>query len=139
MDHPTRTYQAGAARPPAAPPGRRPIKVMADYDCHPLWFTAAEEAGDVSPEDPRLGLSAGLAADLTAWAGEFDAILVRDDPASSAFTSEEAERRFDTRGRRLAGRVASELGPTWQVLWFEGRTGTVREIPPPGPEPAARR
>ncbi|MGW6918896.1 hypothetical protein ACWGB8_34495 [Kitasatospora sp. NPDC054939] len=103
------------------PGGRRPLRVMADYDCHPLWFTAPDEVGDVAPDDPELGLSAELAQALDAWAARFDALLDRDDPAASDFESPAAERRFYADGEQLAHRVARELGPAWQVGWFDGR------------------
>lgn len=84
------------------------IRVLADYDCWPTW------AGDdlhlehnLDPHD--LGLPPDLADALVTWSDEFDATLVRDDPASSAFPSPEAETAWNTRGRALASQVAHAL------------------------------
>ncbi|MER8062590.1 MULTISPECIES: hypothetical protein [unclassified Streptomyces] len=40
------------------------IKVMADYECHPLWLTGVD-AGDIEPGDSRLNLSPQLAQRFT--------------------------------------------------------------------------
>ncbi|MEW2132711.1 hypothetical protein [Streptomyces sp. NPDC005435] len=105
----------------------RRLRVLADYFCHPLWLPG--ESDNVSPADPRLGLSAGLAERLTAWAAEFDGILCGEDPASTAFESPQAERRFGETGEALAHAVARELGAGWSVTYFDIRTGADREIP----------
>ncbi|MCX5195525.1 hypothetical protein OOK31_16700 [Streptomyces sp. NBC_00249] len=107
----------------------RTIRVLADYECHPLW--PGENVGDLSPHDPDLGLTPDLAARLDAWAAEFDAILCRDDPASSAFPTPEAELAFARTGEKLAVRLARELGPGWRVRYFDPRTGADRSVPAP--------
>ena len=85
------------------------IKVMADYECGPLWWDGEpDRIGNIQPE--ALGLSDGLCADLSAWAKIYDGTLVSDDPVSSGFPSLADERAFEEQGRRLAARVADELG-----------------------------
>ncbi|MFI9719712.1 hypothetical protein ACIHFE_08655 [Streptomyces sp. NPDC052396] len=106
----------------------RLIRVMADYDCHPLWVPDFPEY-NVSPDDPRLSLSPELAQRLDRWALEYDGILVRDDPASSAFPSEEAERAFIATGKALARQLARERGPAWRVTYFD-ETRAHRDITP---------
>lgn len=91
----------------------RRLKLMADYECHPLWGTAPDEIGDVDPTS--LPISAGLVADLGRWAATFDATLARDDPARSGFTSAEAEVAFRAEGERLAARLRAELGANWEI------------------------
>lgn len=91
------------------------IKVMADYECWPLWWDGDGLVDNVAPAD--LGLSDGLTADLCAWAAAYDATLDRDDPAASRFASSEEERSFHARGERLAARVAEELGPAATVRY----------------------
>lgn len=86
----------------------RRLKLMADYDCHPLWGLEADEIGDVDPAS--LPISAGLVADLGRWAATFDATLDRGDPARSGFASPDAEAAFRAEGARLAERLAVELG-----------------------------
>lgn len=92
--------------------GRR-LKLMADYDCHPLWGVSADDLGDVDPAS--LPISAALVAALAVWAEDYDATLVRDDPAASGFTDAAAEAAFRARGEVLAARLADELGPAWTV------------------------
>ncbi|WP_218158533.1 hypothetical protein [Streptomyces sp. MUSC 14] len=103
------------------------IKVMADYECHPLWLTGVD-AGDIAPGDPRLGLSSQLTGKLTAWAEQFDGALNHDDPVSSGFPTREAEEEFSVTGERLAHDLARELGSEWQVLYHDVRSETTREV-----------
>ncbi len=92
--------------------GRR-LKLMADYDCHPLWGVSADDLGDVDPAG--LPISAELVAALAAWAAEFDATLDRDDPASSGFVDAATAAAFTAQGAALAARLADELGAEWQI------------------------
>lgn len=91
----------------------RRLKLMADYDCHPLWGTVDPEIGDVDPAS--LPLSAGLVADLAAWAAAYDATLDRDDPSASGFAGSEAEASFRAEGARLAERLSAELGSDFEI------------------------
>lgn len=101
------------------------IKVMADYNCWPLW--AAD--GEVDNIDPAsVPLSVGLRRALLDWADAFDAILDHDDPAASGFASPEARVAFDRRGRELAQRVAGELRETHRVLYYSVAQQTVETV-----------
>jgi hypothetical protein len=91
----------------------RRFRLMADYDCHPLWGTSAAEIGDVDPAS--LPISAELVGDLARWAADFDATLDRDDPARSGFASAQAKAAFDARGAALAERLRAELGAGWAI------------------------
>lgn len=91
------------------------IKVMADYECWPLWWDEAGRVGNVSPSD--LGLSARLSGELIAWASAYDATLNRDDPLSSGFASSDNQLEFHAHGRRLAADVADELGSDTAVRY----------------------
>jgi hypothetical protein len=42
------------------------IKLMADYQCHPLWNMSPGEYGDINPDD--LPISQELKDQLNAWA-----------------------------------------------------------------------
>ena len=95
---------------------RRTIKLMADYDCSPLW----EPGGDPYPIDPDdLLLTAPLRAQLWAWAQTFDAILNREDPASTNFSSEHARQQFIQQGKALAEQLQAELGPHFEVEYHD--------------------
>ncbi len=91
----------------------RRLKLMADWESHPLWGTAVEEIGEIDPAS--LPISAGLVADLARWAATFDATLDRDDPARSGFASAEARAAFHAEGERLAARLRAELGVGWTI------------------------
>lgn len=68
------------------------IKLMADYNCHPLWGTAPEDLGDISPEE--LPISSELKHSLRQWAERYDAILNMDDPMLSGFKNEREEKNL---------------------------------------------
>lgn len=94
------------------------IRVMTDYHCYPLWLTYPDgELDNVAPES--LSISHELANSLNRWADEFDAILNEEDPASSGFATADAERSFNDQGRRLAERVAREVGPEYKVTYHD--------------------
>ena len=111
-------------------PESRTIRLMADYECHPLWLSGPQ-AGDIAPDDPRLGLSSKLAERLSDWADEYDGILCVDDPVSSGFSSPETELAFYRVGEELAVLLAQELGRTWTVTYRDGRIGVDRVISAP--------
>lgn len=118
------------AEPPDADelcePGRDPsqsraIKVMADYHAHPLWAMDDDLYGDFPPE--RLGLSAELIRDLSAWADAFTSSIDADDPARRTWS--DAQRKEHIReGRALAIRLARER-PDLKVYVEDGENGVV--------------
>jgi hypothetical protein len=94
----------------------RTIKLMADYQCYPLWGTTLEDLGDISPAD--LPISDSLRKDLLAWAGEYDATLDLDDHTNIGFESQASADRFMAAGHRLLARLREELGPDYQVTHY---------------------
>lgn len=86
----------------------RKIKVMADYQCHPLWDVSPEMYGDVDPN--TLPISTELKQQLADWAREFDETLNMSDPASSGFKSSEAEAAFKMKGVQISEKLQEELG-----------------------------
>lgn len=91
----------------------RTIKLMADYQCFPLWEASPGEVGNIDPEG--LPISQNLKDQLSAWARAFDATLNMDYPPDSGFESEEAEAEFKREGYRLAEQLRGELGPRFTV------------------------
>lgn len=91
----------------------RTLKLMADYDCFPLWEASPGQVGNIDPE--TLNISAELKGDLAEWARFFDQTLNRDDPANSGFASTEAENAFKMQGRTLGERLQTELGAAYVV------------------------
>ena len=98
---------------------RKTLRVLADYDCRPLWVFAPPRMENVDPADPELGLSPALVGELNRWAGEYTATLDRDDPMASGFPSAAAQREFVARGRRLAEEARAELSPDWRVTYYD--------------------
>ncbi len=99
----------------------RRVKIMADYECHPLWTLDEGRYGDFAPD--TLGLSPELTRDLTAWAEAYTASLNREDPANSLWT-EDQHRAHERAGRPLAVRLARER-PDLTVYVLDGATGVV--------------
>lgn len=91
----------------------RNIKVMADYQCHPLWELSPGECGDIDPN--TLPISEELKQKLTDWAALFDETLDISDPANSGFKSGEVESDFKAQGIKLAEQLQKELGPGFLV------------------------
>jgi hypothetical protein len=98
------------------------IKVMAEYDAHPLWALDEDLYGDFPPEE--LGLSAELTKDLNAWAEAYTTALNRDDPMNSLW-SDEQHRAHAAAARPLAVRLARER-PDLMVYILDGATGVVQ-------------
>jgi hypothetical protein len=91
----------------------RAIKLMADYQCFPLWEASPGVVGNVDPKD--LPISSLLQQKLMAWAEKFDATLNMEDPANSGFDSELAAGEFRQEGEVLAQRLQEELGTAYVV------------------------
>jgi hypothetical protein len=92
----------------------RRIKLSPDYYCWPLWEASPGMVGNIDPND--LPISADLRDRLTAWAKEYDEILVLDDPRLSGFKTKEARERFETERFELAGDLQRELGDDFEVI-----------------------
>jgi hypothetical protein len=90
------------------------IKLMADYQCFPLWGVSKEDIGNINPRD--LPISNELKNSLLAWGKAYDHTLNMDDPMSSGFPTAEDELQFKEIGRALAARLSSELGDDYQVI-----------------------
>jgi hypothetical protein len=92
----------------------RRIKVMPDYGCWPLWHDGPpfEDMGNIDPV--TLPLSDALRARLLAWTDAYDALLVRDDPASTPAP----DPSFDAEGRDITRCLQRELGETIRVRYW---------------------
>jgi hypothetical protein len=102
------------------------VKVMADYDCSPLWLESPSGSGNVSVDE--LPISGKLAAEFLEWAYGYDRTLNRCDPALSGFSTMKGARNFAIRGEELAKRLALELGSSYVVSYFDNEDGQVRRI-----------
>lgn len=99
------------------------IKLMADYDCSPLWWAGD---GKVSPiELDEIPLSENTIERLKLWATAYNRKLNREDPANSpGFTSEE-QSAFECEGVSLLDRLQRELAPNYEVVYF---SETLRKV-----------
>lgn len=94
----------------------RTIKLMADYQCFPLWEASPGEVGNIDPEG--LPISEDLKAKLADWARQYDETLNMDYPPDSGFESAEAEAQFKQEGCRLADQLRMELGPEYEIRTY---------------------
>ena len=128
--HPRKTSSgfSAFAKPSLPPHESKRIKVMADYQCDPLWALDEERYGCFAPE--MIDVSPQLAADLNAWAAAYDTSFNPDDPANGHWTGAQYAAHA-TEGRRLAGRLKRER-PDLMVYVMEPDIGVV-EIHPDEP------
>lgn len=91
------------------------IKLMADYQCWPLWWVDDARVGDIDPHD--LPLTPRTIARLTTWAATFDATLNWQDPAASVWPSPAARAAFEQEGIALWVRLREELQPDYTVVY----------------------
>ena len=89
------------------------IKLMADYQCYPIWNMSLGEYGDMAPCE--LPISKELQERLLKWAAIYDETLDVDYPPSSGFKNEVLEREFKSEGERLVRSLRDELGPEYSV------------------------
>lgn len=95
----------------------RRIKVMADYDCWPLWHDGPPN-GDVGDIDPlTLPIDPSLQARLLEWADAYGALLDRDNPAATL----PPQSWFDQEGRQLALELQLALGETIRVRYWKDK------------------
>ena len=87
------------------------IKIMADYECWPLW-----KGENLDPES--LPLSMYLRGQLAAWAERYDENLLDEYPPESGFSNEFEAEKFVDDGRELANILALELGKGFAVTYF---------------------
>lgn len=96
--------------------GSPSVRIMADYDCFPLWILQPDGAYDnVDPGD--ILASESIRNGLRRWADIYDGTLDRSDPASSGFRSPREHQLFVEWGRSLAHASSNLLRDS--VLYFD--------------------
>jgi hypothetical protein len=81
------------------------VKIMCDYDCHPVWAANDGAAGDVPPS--VLKVSSELEDALLDWQDRFDASFNPHDPAAPRWTPETFQ-AHEREALDLARRVKAE-------------------------------
>jgi hypothetical protein len=91
------------------------LKLMADYQCFPLWLE--DDLVNINPYD--LPLSANLTIELKAWAEWYDSTLNFANPVESGFTTASDHTNFVIQGKHLAQALVLEIGDKYTVVYFE--------------------
>ncbi|MDV3349815.1 hypothetical protein D0962_21105 [Leptolyngbyaceae cyanobacterium CCMR0082] len=92
----------------------RTLKLMADYDCFPLWEILDNDLKNIDPSD--LPLSNKLRNSLKIWSDKYNATLNYDDPINSGFESEIDEQKFEQEGEALFKFLKKELGREFRII-----------------------
>jgi hypothetical protein len=93
------------------------LKLMADYQCFPLWWHGGRWIGMIQPD--VLPLSEELKRRLSAWAAVYDGLMQTDYQWPSAA----AQAAFVRDGRVLLAALREELGPDYEVWYVNDLTG----------------
>jgi hypothetical protein len=95
----------------------RNVRLLTDYECHPLWEEFSDGIANIAPSS--LPISKDLTTNLDAWSDVFDGTLNQEDPASSGFSSDEALIEFNLEGERLSQCLKRELGESYSISYFK--------------------
>lgn len=90
------------------------IKLMADYQCFPLWEASPGKFGNIDPNS--LPISESLRDQLIGWADAYDRTLNIENPIASGFANVDAIENFNTQGIELASSLQKELGSEFLVI-----------------------
>ena len=104
----------------------RKIKLMADYNCWPLW-ESGDRIGNVDPGE--LPISDGLKQRLIVWARQFDQTLDRQSPVSSGFPDAGSLNTFEAEGQRLWQDLRIQLGEGYEVAYFSEKRRQLLQKP----------
>jgi len=93
---------------------KKKIKLMADYNCSPLWDMEDGLELDID----CLPLSCQTKKRLMKWAETYDQTLNLEDPSISGFKNVSYERAFECEGRKLWQIIKDELMQHYNVSYF---------------------
>ena len=99
----------------------RKIKLMADYECYPIWEVFSDGIDNIDPSS--LPISDRLASRINNWADEYDQTLNHQDPSKSGFNSEEAMKSFEVQGKLLFNELKEELKGGFELSYLCTETG----------------
>ena len=91
------------------------IKLMADYNCWPLWWAGDHDPDNIDPA--TLPLWPETVAHLERWAETFDSHLNPDDPSSSGFSDVTEAEAFEQEGIKLWKQLREELSPSYTIVY----------------------
>ena len=90
------------------------VRLMPEYECHPLWVYINNELNNISPAS--LLISEKLINDLDEWSDEYHLTYNKYNPVESGFLSTIVEKNFFDRGCILKNRLQLELGSKFEVI-----------------------
>jgi hypothetical protein len=93
------------------------LKLMADYQCHPIWI-AAEEGGFKNINPATLPLTQKTIERLQEWSNIYNSSLNLEDPHNSGFLNDQETTDFELEGILLWRRLREELGYDYEVSYF---------------------
>jgi hypothetical protein len=99
------------------------IKLMADYDCFPIWEIFDDGTENIDPE--ALEISNELKQSLNLWSDLYDQTMNIEDPVNSRFASKNLEDEFEREGQRLWSELKKQLSPIYRVLYFSEESKSV--------------
>src|SRR5580704_13813220 len=99
------------------------LKLMAEYECWPLWVRESELKISDNIHPAELPLDADTVQRLLNWAAAFDSTLNQDDPMSSGFPNPGACRAFEEEGERLWIQLRNHLQPDYEVRFQKSSSG----------------
>lgn len=97
------------------------LRVLAEYECWPLWQEVRNGVRNLAPED--LGLPESLASGFHAWARKYEETFDPTYPMNSGFADVASENEFYAQGLELAREMAAMIGDDAEVYFLDGRTG----------------
>ena len=91
----------------------REIRLVADYDCYPLWEILANDIGNINYRDKsnkfKINISDDLKDRLDRWADRYDKTLDADNPVASGFLSKGDQQEFQKEGEEMLTVLKNEL------------------------------
>lgn len=101
----------------------RKLKLMADYECFPLWENYQNELENINPNS--LNITKYLQDSLIKWATIYDATLNQDYPPDSGFTTEDEEAEFEQEGKRIFAELAFQLKDGFELSYFSQKESKI--------------
>lgn len=95
---------------------QRKLKIMADYQCFPLWGSFDDNDGNIDPA--TLPITDKLQFLLSKWQAAYDGILNIDDPMQSGFKTHQDEIAFEEQGLLIWQLLAVQMGELYTVSYF---------------------
>lgn len=96
------------------------IKLMADYQCFPLWWYNSDIVGDINPED--LPISNELKDGLLKWSDLYDSFINLEEPNVDKDIPQETMDNFENTGLELWKKLQQELEGKYRVVYFSNKT-----------------